>query len=138
MLSKMGAKKILVIDDEEDILELFTRVLKDYAVETAADEEQALAKTARSDFDLVFLDIVIPEVNGLELFKLVRKIRPKAKIVVMTGFAVEEDLNRAVKLGAAGVMRKPFAHINDIRRMADQILGENRNNQSGLKTKAAG
>lgn len=120
----MWAKKILVIDDEEDILELFTRVLKNYAVETAATEEKALAKVGKSDFDLIFLDIVMPEVNNLELFKLIRKVRPKAKIVVMTGFAVEDEISRAVKLGAAGVMHKPFGHIDDIGRMAEQILGK--------------
>ena len=114
-------QRILVIDDEKDILELFTKVLKDYAVKTAENEKEALAWVSKENFNIIFLDIIIPEVSSLELFKLLRKMSPKSKIMLMTGFAVEEDVNRALKLGAAGIMRKPFDHIDDIKRAVERL-----------------
>jgi len=116
-----GRRRILVIDDEKDILELFTRVLKDYAVKTAENEKEALAWVSKENFDIIFLDIIIPEVSSLELFKLLRKMSPKSKIMLMTGFAAEEEGNRALKLGAAGIMRKPFDHIDDIKCAAERL-----------------
>lgn len=121
MKTNQKKNKILVIDDEKDILELFTRVLKDYAVKTAENEKEALNWVSRENFDLIFLDIIIPEVSSLELFKLLRKLSPKSKIMLMTGFAAEEEGNRALKLGAAGIMRKPFEHINDIKRAVKRL-----------------
>ncbi|MBI5400413.1 response regulator [Candidatus Saganbacteria bacterium] len=118
---KKTDKKILVIDDEKDILELFTRVLKDYAVKTTENEKEALAWVSKEHFDIIFLDIIIPEVSSLELFKLLRKMSPKSKIMLMTGFATETEGNRALKLGAAGIMRKPFDHIDDIKRAVERL-----------------
>lgn len=118
----MKNKKILVIDDEPDILDLFTRVLKEYTVETAENEKTALKLLSIENFDLIFMDVIIPNVNTIDLFKTIRKIRPKSKIIIITGFAVEEEIKQITKLGAVGVMHKPFDHIDDIKSTVKHAL----------------
>ncbi len=120
-------KKILAIDDEKDILGLFTRVLRDYDIKTAEDDKEAEDLISKEAFDLIFLDVIIPEVDTFGLFKTIKKISPKTKIIVMTGFAVEEEISRMMKLGAVGVMRKPFEHIDDIKRAVERVLGKRKN-----------
>jgi len=112
----MRNKKILIIDDEQDILELFARVLKDYEVRTAKSEEEVLKEISKKDYDVVFLDVVMPEIDCIDLLEIIRKTCPKTKVIMMTGFAVEEKISQALKMGAVGVMRKPFEHIEDIKR----------------------
>lgn len=118
----MKKKKILIIDDEKDILELFTRVLKDYDIKTVEDEKTALDQVSKETFNLIFLDVIMPEIDTLGLFRIIKKISPKSKIILMAGFAVEEEINRMMKLGAVGVMRKPFEHIDDIKRAVERVL----------------
>jgi len=121
-MKKKKSKNILVIDDEKDLLELFTRVLKSYPVETAQNEKEAFEKLAAQNFAVIFLDVVMPGVDFMEHFKTIRKMQPKAKILLMTGFAVEDQINRALELGAVGVMYKPMEHINDIEEAVKRVL----------------
>ncbi|NQT29636.1 MAG: response regulator [Candidatus Saganbacteria bacterium] len=120
----MDMPKILIVDDEKDILELFSRVLENYYVKTAENDKEAEELLSKEVFDLIFLDIIIPNVDPLEFFKLIKKISPKSKIIVITGFAVENVINQMMKLGAAGVMHKPFNHINDIKLAVKRVLNE--------------
>ena len=59
-------------------------------------------------FDLVFLDVKMPQMNGLETFRELKKIDPQAQYVMMTGYAVDELLEQAEQEGAAHSIRKPF------------------------------
>jgi CheY-like chemotaxis protein len=102
--------RILVVDDEPGMRALFSFMLgaKGYAVQTAASGQEAIASIEDSDFDLVFLDIRMPYMDGVEVFRELRKRRPTISVVMMTGYAVETQLEQALDDGAKGYLRKPF------------------------------
>ncbi len=108
----MNAKtSILIVDDDRDLAESLADVLeaRGYAVELAGSGEEGVARFQQQDFDLVFTDVKLPGMNGVESFFAFRKIKPDAKVVMMTGFSVEQLLAQAIENGALAVLHKPFA-----------------------------
>ena len=103
-------KSILVVDDEPGMRALFSFMLgaKGYEVRTAGSGEDALENVRSSPCDLVFLDIRMPYMNGLEVFRVLKELQPDVAVVMMTGYAVEQLLNDALREGAKGYLRKPF------------------------------
>lgn len=102
--------RILVVDDEKVIRDLFTRILEAEGaqVTTVGSGEEAVDKIRKEPFDIVFLDIVMPGMDGLETFKVLKRIKPEIVVVVMTGFAVEHKIKEALRLDAFDYMYKPF------------------------------
>ncbi len=100
----------LIVDDDPDFgqsLANFLR-LEDHEVELAFDGEAAVEKFRTRDFDVAFLDVKLPGMNGVESFLEIRKLKPDAKVFMMTGFSVEELLRKAIDNGAVGVFHKPL------------------------------
>jgi len=99
-----------VVDDEEIIRDLFTRILKAEGVQvtTVASGEEAVDKIRKESFDVVFLDMVMPGMDGLKTFKALKRIKPEIAIVMMTGFAVEHKIKEALRLDALDYLYKPF------------------------------
>jgi len=116
-------KNILVVDDEPGMRALFTFMLgaKGYQVRTAASGEEAVDDIRSSDCDLVFLDIRMPYMNGLEVFRILREMRPDLAVVMMTGYAVEQLLNDAMEEGAKGFLRKPFT-VDELLKSIETVL----------------
>jgi len=114
----MGSdNKILVVDDEVVIRELMTDLLSDdgYRVETAPCGARALEMLERDDeFAVLFTDIMMPGMDGIELIREARRIRPALITIVMTGFATLETARAAVKEGAYDYVVKPFT-LSDIK-----------------------
>lgn len=106
----MKALKILVVDDDEEFAEALTHVLElnGHTVETAVSGEEAVRKFRDDDFDITFLDVKLPGMNGLECFMQIRRVKPTARVIMMTGFSVPHLLDRAVENGAWAVLRKPL------------------------------
>jgi len=102
--------RILVVDDEKVIRDLFTRVLgaQDVQVTTVGSGEEAVDKIRKEPFDVVFLDMVMPGMDGLETFKVLKQIKPEIATVMMTGFAVEHKIKEALSLDAFDYLYKPF------------------------------
>ena len=106
-----AAKKILVVDDEKTIRELFRRILKgaNYQVDYAENGRQAIEKMHAEVYDIVFLDIMMPEISGIEVLKSMKDAgRRLPPVIMMTGYAVSENREEAKALGAAGWLPKPF------------------------------
>jgi len=102
--------KILIVDDEEVVrlfLERFFR-LKGFEVGLAESGAKAIEKMRGEVFDLVFLDVRMPQMNGLEALRELKKIAPSTKIVMMTGYAVDDLLKEAQQSGACASIKKPF------------------------------
>lgn len=117
-----GRKLILIIDDEEDIrsmLENFFESLN-YRTISAADLNQAVFLMNRQQPDIVFLDIVLPGVNGIEILKLLKRLLPDLIVVMMSGFATEPKAKAALDLGAFDYLNKPF-DMSHVKSMLDQI-----------------
>jgi phosphate regulon transcriptional regulator PhoB len=105
--------KILVVDDEPDAIELIQYNLRaaGYDVVTAADGEEALKKARATNPSLVLLDVMLPEVDGLEVCKTLRREPATATvpIIMLTAKAAEIDRVLGLELGADDYVTKPFS-----------------------------
>jgi two-component system, NtrC family, response regulator HydG len=103
--------RVLIVDDDQDHAESVADILemRGYAVELAASGEEGIARFRESDFHIVLMDVKLPGMNGVETFAEFRRIRPGARVLMMTGFSLEALVAEAVGNGALGVLRKPFA-----------------------------
>ena len=101
---------ILVVDDDPVIGRLFVDSLKSdsYQVTTTESSVEALELAANRRFDLVFLDLVMPELDGSELFRRIREIDDDVPIAIMTGYPYSDLMNRAMEQGPFLAMKKPF------------------------------
>ncbi len=101
--------KILVVDDDSDaadsLAELFE--MEGHDVKTVYSGDTAIEQWRHNGFDVAFMDIMMPGRNGVESFMEIKKVRPDAKVYMMTGFSVNELVNQAVDNGAMGVFSKP-------------------------------
>jgi len=105
--------RILVVDDEPDVVHLVEYNLKaaDYDVVTAADGEQALKKARAAMPNLIILDLMLPELDGLEVCKLLRRDQSTAAIpiIILTAKSAEMDRVLGLELGADDYLTKPFS-----------------------------
>jgi CheY-like chemotaxis protein len=108
-------KKILVIDDDEMVLALTQSVLvgQGYSTLSTADGPQGITIYKEQRPDLVLLDLGLPSMNGLEVLRKIRSFDPKARVIVITGYASQESEQVAVQHGACDFVRKPvdFTHF---------------------------
>jgi DNA-binding response OmpR family regulator len=121
----MANRKILVVDDEADILHFLELVLRErgYAVSTAASGRQALEKARADRPDLVLLDIMMPQMDGWEVLKLLRVDDATAQIPVAMVSARTDPKDRVQGLqeGAVDYICKPFA-LEDLLAKVDAIF----------------
>ena len=101
---------ILVVDDELSIRESLSGWLKrgGYQVETAADGLTALAKTRENQYDIMLIDVKMPEMDGLTLLKKFKESETDTAILMMTAHGDIHDAVEAIKLGAFDYLLKPF------------------------------
>lgn len=107
----MNAKRhVLVIDDDAVVGRSFDRVLsnKGYDVDTALNGEQGLKDIESQDYDVIFTDIKMPGMDGLEVAERIKARCPWTPVVVITGYGTEENEARAHVLGVNGFVRKPL------------------------------
>jgi DNA-binding response OmpR family regulator len=114
MVSKSGVRsKILVVDDEPEAVELveFNLEQAGFAVVTAADGVEALEKARASSPSLIVLDLMLPEITGLEVCKMLRRdsVTAGIPIVMLTAKAAEIDRVLGLELGADDYVTKPFS-----------------------------
>jgi CheY-like chemotaxis protein len=108
----MGAlRKVLVVDDDAVVGKSFKRVLSDkgYIVTTAQNAHEALKQIREQEFDVVFTDIKMPGMDGVELAERVKASRPWTPVVIITGYGTAENEVRAKAAGVSDFMRKPLS-----------------------------
>jgi two-component system, NtrC family, response regulator HydG len=114
--------RILVVDDDIDnaqsLAELFD--IEGHDAMVVHSGEAAIAAHMTQHFDLAFMDVMMPGLNGVESFLRIREMRPNAKVFMMTGYSVEELLKQAVEQGALGVFNKPM-DIEAILKMVNDV-----------------
>lgn len=103
--------KILVVDDDPVVGKSFDRVLanKGYAVITAMNGEEALSKLSNEHYDLVFTDIKMPGMSGLEVAERVKASQPWLPVVIVTGYGSDAYEARAAAAGVSEFLRKPLS-----------------------------
>lgn len=103
--------RILIVDDEPWVREVFRDfcALTDaFEVELASDGSEAVRKVQSGSYDLVTLDLIMPEMSGLEALTEIKRSAPKTPIMVITGNATDKLVNQAGVMGACRVMYKPI------------------------------
>jgi len=102
--------KVMVVDDEAGICKNVEKILKksNYTVSHASSAKEALKIMSNESFSLLISDIVMPEMNGLELLKSVKKEWPETKAVMMTAYASTDTAVKAIRMGALDYIPKPF------------------------------
>jgi excisionase family DNA binding protein len=114
---------ILVVDDDEMMRTIFQDVLTDegHSLVATGDPFAALELVRNSNFDLVFLDLMMPDLNGAELFKRIREIRPELPVTIVTGYPNSELMMSAMETGPFSVMKKPFASSDIVSSISNYI-----------------
>lgn len=102
--------RILVVDDQDGIAELIERALDGYHCEIVSvnDGESAVRELRKGKFDLVFLDIVLPGMNGIDVLRELKRLSPDTPVVIMTGYFNGSLLDEASRLGIVSFIRKPI------------------------------
>jgi CheY-like chemotaxis protein len=102
--------RILAVDDEPVVLDSFRKilVLAGYDVDTVENGPEALGLVQRRDYDLVFTDLKMPGMDGIEVVKGVRHLRPDVDVAVITGFGTIESAVETMQHGAVDYVQKPF------------------------------
>src|SRR5689334_3653516 len=129
-----GQGSVLIIDDEAAIRESLQTLLEfeGYEVETAANGAQGLSKVSDRPFDLVLLDLALPDRNGLELLPEIRSIDPQISVIMITAYGTVEDAVRAMQSGAANFLQKPWDNeklLADVRAVVARRRAEEENIQ---------
>jgi DNA-binding NtrC family response regulator len=111
--------RILIIDDDENIRKVQTAILEDndYEVDTAASGSEAIAKSQKNHYDLMLIDIRLPDIEGTDLLIKVQETTPKIRKILVTGYPTLQNAVTAVNRGADAYILKPF----DVEKMLDTI-----------------
>ena len=117
-----GQIAILIVEDDQDLREALATSLGDegYQVISAQDADEAIASVKAHKVNIVFMDICLPDVNGVEVYKAIKKIQPAVTTVMMTGFFVQDLVDAAISAGAYAILYKPFT-VDDILKMIRKI-----------------
>lgn len=128
-------KKILVVDDEKNIRITLRMCLsgEGYEIDTAEDGEEGLKKAEKEKYDLIFLDIKMLGMSGMEVLEELRKRENNVNVVMMTAYGTIEDAVRAMKLQAVDFISKPFTP-GEIREIAKKVFERENLDEENLKT----
>ena len=118
MVTERGkAFKILIVDDEPRIREIFRdfcELTNSVEVDLAVNGADAVSKVENSNYDLVTMDLIMPEMAGVEAVSRIKNIRPHLPVIVITGNATERLVNQAGVKGASSILYKPVLLNNFI------------------------
>ena len=124
-----GSKTILFIEDDPFVIDMYSHVLgkAGYQVDVATDGKSGLAKAKAGTYDLLLLDIMVPEMTGIEVLEQLRgkggKGLPNTKIVVLTNLAQDEESRRALEAEADGYLIKADITPKKLVELLQPIMG---------------
>lgn len=119
----MENTSILIVDDEKNIRLTMLHTLEqlNIPVQTAINGEEALQKLADRQFEIVFLDLKMPGIDGLEVFRRIIEKWPQIWVVIITAYGTIKTVVEAMKLGAVDFIQKPFSSV-EIRTLVSRLL----------------
>lgn len=115
---------ILVVDDEKIVRDFFLDVAQSLGghVETAEDGDVAVEKCKHQHFDIIFMDMRMPHMNGLDACKTILNADPSVKVVMMSGYSEDRLMDEAINSGAIAKISKPF-ELRSIIRLIECTVG---------------
>jgi signal transduction histidine kinase/CheY-like chemotaxis protein len=134
----MPDARLLVVDDEPGVALLCTRVLERAGFEVASTSipQEGAALLQQESFDLLLVDIRMPEMDGFELMTFARRHQPNLAVVIMTGFGTVETAIEALRQGADGLILKPFSQTSELVRSVRDALQESQNKREIARLQA--
>ena len=120
----MDKLNILVVDDNKVIGDLFDFTLgySGHTITVVDNAKTALGVIKDQNFDIVFIDIVMPEKDGVETLREIKELSPRLPVVMMSGYSVEDRRTKAQELGAVACLKKPF-EMEDVKKVIKIALG---------------
>jgi len=117
------SKSILIVDDDASITSIFEFILQQagYTTLTASSGADCLALLETTTPDLIFLDLKMPGMSGLEVFRHIQQQNPEQVVVIMTGYTADNVLKEALELGAFSVIYKPF-DVEEVLSIIDKLF----------------
>ena len=121
---------VLIVDDEKNIRLTLSQALEVLSVETdtATDGEEALVRLKEKEFGLILLDLRMPGMEGIEVLRRVREIRPDIRVIILTAYGTVESAVEAMKLGAVDFIQKPFS-AEEIRALVSRVMDREKLNE---------
>jgi len=112
-------EKVLIVDDEQDFLDALSERMRarDMEVTTSTSATDALKKAEKGSYDAIVLDLMMPEMDGLEALQEIKKNNPDLQVILLTGHATVEKGIEAMKLGATDFLEKPA----DLKTLTEKI-----------------
>lgn len=140
----MNESTLLIIDDEKDMLDGLKRVLpyelKNTKIKVCSSPFRALEMLSQKTFNLILMDVRMPEMDGIELLEKIKKADPEATIIMMTAYGSIEIAVQAIKMGAYDFITKPFDIPDLVRHLKkglerSRLINENRNLRQKISSK---
>lgn len=127
--------RLLIVDDETDIRDMLSRhfMLKDFYVETAAGGVEALEAMQQKRIDIVISDICMPEMDGVELLRRIRREYPMTRVIMITGYVTLENALACMRRGADNCVFKPLEDMSELDEAVRLSLGTLRRWQEKLR-----
>ena len=115
-------RKVLIVDDDKDIVTIVSTILggRGWDIKAAYNGREALEAVTASKPDIILLDIMMPEMNGIEVLKRIKKIDTDARIIMITAFGDVESYLDSMELGAYEYINKPF-ETDELLEMIDRV-----------------
>lgn len=128
-----NSAKILVVEDDQFLRELYADVLKTegYTVDTAVDGQEALDKIKLGGYDLVLLDIILPKMDGLEVMRQIKSSPPQIPnktIIFLTNLDKDEQIKTALQLGDGYLIKSQITPGNLIEEVKGYLSKQNKSN----------
>jgi DNA-binding NtrC family response regulator len=123
----MDTLRVLIVDDEDDFRETIVKRLnaRKILAEGAASGVKALQVLEDKDFDVIVLDVKMPEMDGIETLRHIKKLKPKIEVIMLTGHASVEFGLKGMQLGAFDYVMKP-APLNELLDTIGQAFNKKR------------
>jgi len=114
--------KVLIVDDEKTVRDFFREFFKkkEMEVEFAENGKTAVLEAGQNHYDLIFMDIVLPEIHGVQAYEKIKELGKNIPVIMMTGYAVEELVERAKKNGIKHIIKKPF-NLKEIEGVVEEV-----------------
>jgi two-component system, NtrC family, response regulator len=114
----------LIVDDEQEVCNFFSYLLKQkgYTAITANSGAEASEKLKEFSFDTALVDLKLPDANGLDILKEIKKAQPDCEVIIITGYSTVKSAVEAIQYGAFDYVEKPFADINEMEELLDRSL----------------
>ncbi|WP_419655279.1 two component system response regulator, sigma54-specific [Desulfosarcina variabilis str. Montpellier] len=115
--------KVLFIDDDKQILSIVEQFIHrwGYNVTIVSDGEQAIEAIQKDHYNVVFSDLMMPEISGLDILKQVKKLSPESEVVIVSGYGTIESAIEAMKLGSYDFLQKPI-NFDRFKILIDRII----------------